>query len=1160
MVVPSPARAATTAQTPVTIGFVPQGDKAHPDELAFDIPLATGESIKDIRYQSSSGESSLLTSFDLQPGKDCITARFLAKLDFSQYVGQTLSLKVVKSNGFAGETEESLLLKIVAAKDLSQDVKLVAVSDGSAAPDALDFAIPGAVNLTLDDLLLVSPKQTTSVKALFALAAQRGGDTRASLQGLDLDGVAGQTLELRAAKSFKSGATPISQKLLIATQTAKDFSKDIVFAIATSGDSQPDPFTLDLAAGANVEIHDITLGGASILALFDLVRAADGSLGAKLKRAVDFDTLIGQPVVLTVQKLVGGVAYTQKLTAYAQLPTPKLLAKDDGTLSASSGLSSTVKVGNLQFVLYSDATGKSEAARNAKGAFADLNAATAYWLGTVAEASDRASLKSPLLAVKTDPANPAAFTFTPVSNGGFATQYTSPSVTVAGFTSKAPISVSGGEYALDGGAWTSAAGTVRAGQSVQVRGTSANAYSTAKTVTLTIGARSADFVITTQSAPVVSYTPPPADTTPPTTSAGPSVSGTTDTGTTLAATINETGTGYYIVQASATAAPSVAQVLAGQDGTGAAAVTSGNAAMTAATSKNFSITGLTASTAYKVYFVAKDSTNNTQAAVSSVSVTTSADATPPSTGAHSVTNIAATTADFNATINEAGTGFYIVQAAATAAPSVAQIMAGQDGLGNAAVASGSSAMTASTQKTFNITGLTVGTSYKVYFVAKDAANNPQTAAVSDTLNTIASDTTPDAFDITDMANQALSTVVTTNAIIVAGINTSVTASTTVGTIVKNGSDTGSSSTTVVVGDLVAVKLTTSGSNSTAINGTLTIGTGATSTDNFSITTVAAAPDTTPPTTSAHSVANVTATTADIRATIDEAGTGYYVVQLAATAAPSVVQIVAGQDGSGAAAPKSGNAAMTAATQKVFSVSGLAASTNYTAYFVAKDAANNTQAAAVSDALTTTADGTIPATPTLAIKSGDAYVNKTYADAHTSGGTIQVPVTISGDTDNVGVTGWFVSESSSVPVLGDFVTPKPTTVNLSTGDGTKTAYTWTRDAAGNISLAGSDTIILDTTPPAAATGLALDGGAASTTAASVALGGLTTPADADLAAWFVSESAVAPAAGDAGWSSTKPTTYSFATATTETKTVCVYVKDTADNVQGTGACDTIDKAP
>ncbi len=97
------------------------------------------------------------------------------------------------------------------------------------------------------------------------------------------------------------------------------------------------------------------------------------------------------------------------------------------------------------------------------------------------------------------------------------------------------------------------------------------------------------------------------------------------------------------------------------------------------------------------------------------------------------------------------------------------------------------------------------------------------------------DAVPAAFDILDLTNQALSTAVTTSAITVADINTSVTATTTVGTLVKNGTDTTLASVSVSVGDTVAVKLTTSGSNSTTISGTLTIG-GVS--DTFSVTTLA----------------------------------------------------------------------------------------------------------------------------------------------------------------------------------------------------------------------------------------------------------------------------------------------------------------------------------
>jgi hypothetical protein len=100
------------------------------------------------------------------------------------------------------------------------------------------------------------------------------------------------------------------------------------------------------------------------------------------------------------------------------------------------------------------------------------------------------------------------------------------------------------------------------------------------------------------------------------------------------------------------------------------------------------------------------------------------------------------------------------------------------------------------------------------------------------------DMTPNPFDIPDLTNQALATVVTTSAITVSGLNAIVTAATTAGTIVKNGSNTASATSDVGNGDTVAIRLTSPASLSTTTNGTLTIGTVS---DPFSVTTVSVLP-------------------------------------------------------------------------------------------------------------------------------------------------------------------------------------------------------------------------------------------------------------------------------------------------------------------------------
>jgi len=103
----------------------------------------------------------------------------------------------------------------------------------------------------------------------------------------------------------------------------------------------------------------------------------------------------------------------------------------------------------------------------------------------------------------------------------------------------------------------------------------------------------------------------------------PSLSGTTDSATTLAVRLNETGTAYYVVVADGAAAPSAAQVKAGQNNAGAAALKSGSLNISNnSTDFTANITALTAGTSYDVYVVAQDSATNLQASASKVDVTT----------------------------------------------------------------------------------------------------------------------------------------------------------------------------------------------------------------------------------------------------------------------------------------------------------------------------------------------------------------------------------------------------------------------------------------------------------------------------------------------------------------------------------------------------------
>ncbi|MBC9071577.1 DUF4347 domain-containing protein [Thauera sp. CAU 1555] len=88
-------------------------------------------------------------------------------------------------------------------------------------------------------------------------------------------------------------------------------------------------------------------------------------------------------------------------------------------------------------------------------------------------------------------------------------------------------------------------------------------------------------------------------------------------------------------------------------------------------------------------------------------------------------NLTATTLDLTASLNEAGTLYYVVVADGAAAPNAAQVRAGQDAGGSAAMKSGSAAVASGAfTHTFNFTGLTAETAYDIYVVGEDDEGSP----------------------------------------------------------------------------------------------------------------------------------------------------------------------------------------------------------------------------------------------------------------------------------------------------------------------------------------------------------------------------------------------------------------------------------------------------
>lgn len=203
---------------------------------------------------------------------------------------------------------------------------------------------------------------------------------------------------------------------------------------------------------------------------------------------------------------------------------------------------------------------------------------------------------------------PYAFTFTDVASATVSTQYTSGTITVEGITAPATLTITGGTYSINGGAYASASTTVVNGDTVAVRVTSSASGATAVDAVLTIGGVSDTYTVTTAG----------VDSTAPTLSS-PSDAANGSTAGTLAVTTDEgNGTLYWFVSTSGTP-PSAANLK-----TGTGAVSYGNQAVTGTGVQNVAATGLTASTAYYAHFLHTDAAANDSAIATGDGFTTTA--------------------------------------------------------------------------------------------------------------------------------------------------------------------------------------------------------------------------------------------------------------------------------------------------------------------------------------------------------------------------------------------------------------------------------------------------------------------------------------------------------------------------------------------------------
>jgi hypothetical protein len=146
------------------------------------------------------------------------------------------------------------------------------------------------------------------------------------------------------------------------------------------------------------------------------------------------------------------------------------------------------------------------------------------------------------------------------------------------------------------------------------------------------------------------------------------------------------------------------------------------------------------------------------------------------------------------------------------------------------------------------------------------------------------------------------------------------------------------------------------------------------------------------------------------------------------------------------------------------------------------------------------------------------------------------------TDNVAVTGYILTETSTAPSAGaGGWTSSAWTSYTFSSSGTRTLYAWAKDAAGNVSTSRSATVTIDITPPTV-TAFSIPSTATTLT---VSITTFTATDNVAVTGYLLTETSTTPSPGAGGWTSSAWTSYTFSSS--GTKTLYAWAKDGVGNV-------------
>lgn len=388
--------------------------------------------------------------------------------------------------------------------------------------------------------------------------------------------------------------------------------------------------------------------------------------------------------------------------------------------------------------------------------------------------------------------NPDAFTFTDTSGVGRGAQQTSNAITISGITTSVPVSVVGGEYSKNAGAYTTAAGTAISGDSFRVRHVSATSFSSSTSTTLTVGPVSDTFTSITE--------------------------------------LEDTAPNQFTFT-------DVTGVLPASQQTSAAVAISG-----INTSVPISVIG----GEYQIVGVAGWTTASGTIAVSQQVQVRHTAATATGTQTNTKVTIGGVSDTFSSTTSGVGSGpspFSFTDTNGVARSSLQTsnevTIAGLTGAGAVTVSGGEYSKNGAAFTTAGGTAVsgdrfrlrhTASASYgsSVHTMLTVGGNSGAFTSTTETR-----DVYPNSFTFADLSNAPLNTEQTSDLVTVAGVNAAVTVTVAGGTYSKNGAGYTSASGTAVAGDTFRVRHTSAATPATTVTTSLSVGTAS---DAFSSTT------------------------------------------------------------------------------------------------------------------------------------------------------------------------------------------------------------------------------------------------------------------------------------------------------------------------------------